>query len=295
MSNYDEIKAMNWSALRHLHESARAYRWWTEHERPDTAAMALGRAIHCAVLEPEAFAARYYVLPERPDGADGRAKKASVERALYDDWKAECAAVARPGAEVLGASDAAIVEAVSAAVLAHGAAAAAIASGRHEVTLEWVDELSAVACKGRLDVLGSRVVDLKTTHKPPSARTAATEVAQRLYHGHLAFYHDGAIAAGALPRDAEPPAIVLAQTTEPFDVGLVELDGVGLEAGRALYRAMLRRYVDCRDTDWWPGALPDPVRLLLPAWTPGMALAMGYQDPEWMTEDEDDEDEGDDD
>jgi exodeoxyribonuclease VIII len=295
MTEYDEIKAMNWSSLRHLAASPLAYRWWTEHERPDSPAMRLGRAIHCAVLEPELFSRIYYVLPERPDGADGRGKAGSPGRCLYDDyWKAMCAVVPG-GAEELRDADAAIVEAVSAAVLAHASAAAAIASGRHEVTLEWVDEASGVKCKGRLDVLGARVVDLKTTFKPLNARLAAIDVAQRLYHGQLAFYHDGAIAAGLLPRDAESPAIVLAQTTAPYDVGLAELGGVGLEAGRALYRAMLRRYVECRDTDWWPGALPDPVRLLLPEWAPGMAMAAGYHDPEWRFDDEDEYKEGDDD
>jgi hypothetical protein len=77
-----------------------------------------------------------------------------------------------------------------------------------------------------------------------------------LYHGQLAWYHEGAIAAGVLPPDADPPSVVAVQTTEPFDVMAFRMTPQALAAGRLLWQSLIRRYSACQAADYWPGVAP---------------------------------------
>ena len=106
MLKYESIKALNWSSLKEVSTSPRAYRWRQDHPRKDTAALTMGPAVHCAILEPAEFAARYIV---RPADIDGRTK---AGRAWHDDAIAS-------GRGVLTAEQGETVEACVASVRAH--------------------------------------------------------------------------------------------------------------------------------------------------------------------------------
>jgi hypothetical protein len=111
-----------------------------------------------------------------------------------------------------------------------------------------------------------RVIDLKTT-KDPLPRLFARDAARYLYHGQIAWYHDGAIASGALASHAAgPPMIVAVQTVEPYDVAVYFVSEATLEAGRALVRRLIDRLAACQAADIWPGVAPEPVWLELPRW-----------------------------
>lgn len=251
---YAAIDAVNWSTLKRLEVSPLWLQWCAEHPQPDTTAYALGRAAHCAILEPGEFDARYAVRPD----VDGRTKAGKAALAEWD-----------PGErDVLRADDMVIVERCAAAVVAHGVAREALSGGRAEVVAQWVDEPTRLACKGRIDYLTTRVVDLKTTRRQ-TTREFARDASAMLYHGQIAFYHDGAIAAGLLPPDAPAPLLVAVQTVEPYDVAVYEYTDAALAAGRALYRRLLDQYGACGDADWWPGIAPDIVPLDVERWAPG--------------------------
>lgn len=254
---YDAIEALNWSTLKHLAISPRMLRWRVDHPQPDSRAMQLGRAIHCAVLEPERWASAYTVKP----ACDRRTK---IGKAAYAEWLDSL----DPGVEVLDAADHEIAERCAVAVRTHSVAAALLRGGRTEEIVTWTDPELGVACKARLDLIAPMyVLDLKST-RSETLPAMGGETARRLYHGQLAYYHDGAIAAGLVPREAELPRVLYVQTVDPFDVVPGRLMREDIEDGRSLYRGFLRKYLECQAADWWPGLAPEEVDLLLPAWTP---------------------------
>lgn len=254
--SYDDTPGLNWSTLKHMATSPRLLRWRVDHPRPDTPALTRGRAIHCAVLEPERWASEYVPLPVFPDG---RTKAGKAAKAAF----MECV---KPGVEVLSASEHELAERCAEAVRSHPAAAELLRGGRTEETVTWVDPVEEIACKGRLDWIGpAGILDVKTT-RHESIRLIASDCARYLYHGQLAWYHDGARAARLIPPDAEPPHVIFVQTCEPYDVVPARLSEDDLLRGRGLYRDLLSRYVECVAADWWPGMEPGVLDLALPGW-----------------------------
>lgn len=258
--DYESIKALNWSSLREIAVSPRQYQHRMSAPREDTRAMALGRAVHAFVLEPERFTRDYGVMP---DFGDQRTKAAKEAKAA---WVADL----RPGVEYLPIDDYEGVIGMGAAVADHRVARDVLSGVRAEVVATWSDSGTGLACKGRLDgIAGGRVVELKSARSV--GRRFCADAADRLYHGQVAYYHDGAIAAGLLPADAPPPVIVAVASAAPYDVQVLELSAATLEAGRALYRSCLARWQECEAAGVWPGCAPDLQVWDLPGWALGVA------------------------
>lgn len=305
MTAYDDIEALNWSSLKLMHTSPLLYRYRQTVPREDSAALRLGRAIHCAVLEPERWASAYTVAPDvdlttragkaararwllthatlagmraiaMPDFGDQRRK---VNQEAKSNWHAlvdpnitiirgDEPAELFMGAEVLNADEHATAEACAAAIAAHTHASAWLRGGRTEQVVTWTDPETGVKCKARLDLSkAGGVVDLKST-RHHTVRQIAADCARYLYHGQLAWYHDGARAAGVLPHGADGPRIVAVSTVPPHDVACFTMGVQGIELGRRLYRKLLSDWLDCQASDWWPGMAPEPMELPLPRWTP---------------------------
>ena len=74
--DYFAADAVNASTLKHLGRSAlHCKAAMTATDRPDTEAQKVGRLIHCAVLEPERFAAEYVREPTTEDYPDALVSK----------------------------------------------------------------------------------------------------------------------------------------------------------------------------------------------------------------------------
>jgi len=81
-AEYQAIQAVNFSSLKMMRESPLHYRHALTAIRAESPAMALGSAVHCAVLEPGRFALEY--SPE-PVFGDCRLKE---NKATRDLWRA---------------------------------------------------------------------------------------------------------------------------------------------------------------------------------------------------------------
>jgi hypothetical protein len=255
MTDYASIPAMNWSSLKHLATSPLLFDWRRTHPEPDKPAYMLGRAGHCAILEPKEFKARYGTF-------DGKRDKRT---AAFKEWMEE-----NPGKECLKPAEHDLVMQCASRVMAHRVAAPMVVGGRFEVPIQWDDPETGIACKARLDyILPRSITDLKLT-RAKTPRLFGIDASRLLYYGQLAFYHDGAITAGELPKDADRPGLVAAQNVEPFDVYAYMLTGTALEAGRQLYRSLLKKYQECVAAKWWPGIAPDLMDLDVEHWAPGM-------------------------
>ena len=106
---------------------------------------------------------------------------------------------------------------------------------------------------------------METVARDISPRAFGFAAAKYLYHGQLAFYHDGLIASGRMvPKRL--PLLVAIQNRAPWDVAVYNLQSDQIEAGRMLYQRLLRRLVECSAADWWPGVAPEIMPLQLPSW-----------------------------
>ncbi|HEY3495251.1 MAG TPA: PD-(D/E)XK nuclease-like domain-containing protein [Polyangiaceae bacterium] len=239
--SYESIQALNWSTLKLLETSPRLLQFRRTTPRRDTESLHIGRAIHACLLEPEAWE-HYVVMPEF-SGKGSRAAKA--------EWLAD-----RPGSEIISAEDYAMVERCAESIRSHREAMKLITGGRREEVLRWTDAETGIACKARLDIVRPRdLCELKSTrHGTP--REFLRDASRLLYHGQVAWYHDGAIAAGALPSNADNPSVVAVQTTEPYDVMAFRLKDMDLSAGRALWQSLIRRFSECSAANYWPGVAP---------------------------------------
>ncbi len=79
--DYRAIPAVNWSSLKHMAASAKHYRHALTNDRPDTPAMEMGRAAHCAVVGDHAEE-RAYALADMVCMAMDAQYSKTGERAL---------------------------------------------------------------------------------------------------------------------------------------------------------------------------------------------------------------------
>ena len=250
---YHALDAVSKSDLDRI---ARSPAHWKYGEREETAAMRIGSAVHCAVLEPERFATDYAVAPPT-SLCDKRTKAGKEQFAAFEEENA--------GKTVLTFEEGTLCAHLAASVRAHPRAAALLSAGQPEVSAFWNDPEFNVRCRARYDWLtpDGLALDLKTT-QDASAGAFAKSCANFRYHVQSAWYQDGYLqATGDLPLGF---VFIAVEKTPPYAVALYELDGEAVDYGRALARRDLARYVTARELDVWP-AYPDTIQpLSLPRW-----------------------------
>jgi exodeoxyribonuclease VIII len=247
------MEKVRFSHLKAMAESPKSFRHAVDVPREDTPAMRLGRAVHCAVLEPQLFAERYAV---RPAGIDRRTKEGKAA------WEAFLAEVGQR--EILDGDEHDKARRIGAAVRSHEAAAKLLEQGVAEQALSWTHE--GRECSGRADWIGGDyVLDLKTTSK--FGRAFPSEVARRHYHAQLAWYIYGATESGMV--GIERGIIIAVDSAAPHDVAVYELSADALWAGEQAWRSWMQRLAACEAEGQWPGQSPGLEVLELPAWAYG--------------------------
>lgn len=245
---YLKIDATNWSLLKEARRSPLHYLHRLKEPKEDTTRLAIGRATHTAVFEPDRFLLDYALF-----AGNRRAGK---------EWN-ECCKANR-GKTILKAEEYATCLAMRDAVRSHPVAGPALAPpGEAEKVITWTDEETGIACKGRLDWWRVGLLsDLKTT-VDVSPRRFGTIAERMAYHGQMAFYRAGLIANGL---DAPPPRIIAVEAAPPYDVAVFRVDDDALYAGELLVRDLLQLVARCKFQNTWPGQVPEESSLLLPAW-----------------------------
>lgn len=255
--NYEDIKALNWSTLKHLAVSPKMLKFREKQPPKDTDALALGRAIHVALLEPEKWSA----FVREPDFGDQRKKENKAAKLAFE--------LANAGATIIPADDYDMAIRCAEEIREHKEAMSLLVGGRHEHTIQWVDQDTGIRCKARLDNLRTNdLSDIKSTrHQTP--RKFLLDGTNLLYYGQMSWYHDGAIAAGVLPAGALLPAIVAPQTVEPYDVMPFRMTLNAYFTGQSLWRRLIKRYAECQAADWWPGIAPRILDFDVMPWAEG--------------------------
>lgn len=229
-------------------------------QREDTPALDIGRLIHLCTLEHELFldsvvvwgGGRTKPTKALPEGRPTWNKNSSDYKDFHETQTAA-------GKTVVEASDIVLCERIRTSVLKHPVASKLFDVGQSETSIYWTHPLG-VDCKSRIDFMGATTVDLK------SARDLTPDAFNRAilnygYHIQAAFYAD---AVEALTGEKRPYSIVAVEKCEPFDVVVYELDDMILDLGRQTYTRWIERYVECLETDSWPGIGPEAIKAELP-------------------------------
>ena len=201
-------------------------------ERQPTAAMKLGTATHCAILEPTEFSKRYML---RPDHINART----------NDGKAELAAIAASGIEILTPDDYTQVANMAHAFLEHPVTRGLF--GEEYKTEQTIyAEIEGVRCKCRPDFISDAfMMDVKTT-RDASADGFGKQAWNLGYHIQEAFYR---LAVGGNHRflfgavESEYPHLVQYHES-PDELIQYACDDI--------YGALFR-YSECLKTGIWPG------------------------------------------
>lgn len=239
-ADYHAINAVSASILKRLHESSPA------HVKADpftpTAAMDNGSALHCLVLEPQHFEARFYSRPK----VDGRTKAGKEAIAQ--------ASVENEGKTGIAADDMESIRLAGAAIQAHPFVAPLLSDSKREVSLIWEDAEIGTLCKARLDLLaGTTIGDLKTTRNAhPSFFTREIRF-ERAYWLQGAWYYRGARALGLTIEEFTFIAIELFR---PFGVTLHTMDEPELISIQPKIVPLAEQWAECTRTGVYPAYAP---------------------------------------
>jgi hypothetical protein len=251
------------TGLKTLLAKSPAHFWYDSPLNPNRPAEAdkphfsIGKAAHDMLLLSERWPECYYVLQEDFNANATKAQK---------DWRAARDEARDAGKVILRHEDAAVVQAMCAALKANKLATAALSNGESEVTLAWQDKETGVWLRARPDFLPHKrriIPDLKTA-ADASPKGFQRTIANFGYAQAAALYLDGIEAVfGDKPTNW---IHVVMEKEPPHVVALYELPSEDIGRGRWLNRRAIRIFADCLSTGNWPGYADEPVMLGLPGW-----------------------------
>jgi len=192
--------------------------------RKESAAMALGTAVHAALLEPELFADEYAVIPE--ECSDRRTT-------AYKQWAAK-----NGDRKTLSPSEAATIEQIKSAAWSDEIAEMLLrgAAGSTEGVYEWTEGPRETLCRMRFDKFAEPfIIDVKTTDDARPEAFAAT-VAKYRYDLQAAHYLTG---LEGLTRQDLRFVFIAVETSSPYRCRCYELSESDLAAAHTQRRSLL--------------------------------------------------------
>ena len=227
----------------------------------ETDAMRFGTATHTCILEPERFDSLYVC------GAEGNLTRKGP-RDANDQIKAE-----NPDKQLVRFADMPKLQRMRDAVWEHPRAREVLSSeGFTELSYLWVDPPTQLACKARIDKLGSTqdgwpcAIDLKS-FGGKGGRLTEDAIERTIfdyqYHVQAAHYLNGLNEIASCQRRF---ILLLVEKTPPFGVRMVEIDFAAMELGRRQIDRWLKMLKTCQDSGEWPGWGTDFDAIGVPAW-----------------------------
>lgn len=246
---YHATSAISKSGLDKINRSPAHYRYAAPMQ--PTRAMAMGSAIHAAVLEPEIFSHQYLLLRDVTD------RRSSEYKQAIKSHDAEFVLTGSEAVKVKGMQDA-IYSNTATAKLFEGA-------GWNELSVFAHDPETGALCKCRFDRLTADMaaVDLKKT-QDASERAFSRTMANYRYHVQAAFYTD--VFKWATGIDLERFVFVATEEEFPHYTKPWRVADDSYLVGRDEYRNNLNLYAECAAAGEWP--LPDGSEefIFLPEW-----------------------------
>lgn len=239
-ADYCAMQGMNNSKLGMLKRCPAKFKWLLENERNDTDSLKVGRAIHCAVLEPEKFNQEFLCLPD----IDRRTTKG---REMYAELVSQ-----NPTKTILKPDDFHMALDVATSIRSNVHANYLLDGAYTEVTLDWVHEETGVQCKARVDAFNEELgilIDIKTT-LDASRSGFPRKLFAYGYHRQAAYYLTG---MEANDQAAKHFVFVAVEKEPPYAVGIYRLSDQTIQLSKQENDALLRLYAECKRTGSWPG------------------------------------------
>lgn len=143
-----------------------------------------------------------------------------------------------------------VVDRMVESVLSNQTARALLEGGHPEVSMFATDPDTQVALRGRIDYLGKRIADLKTTAGESSESGFAKHVFNLGYEVQFGQYeHTYELITGERP----PWLFIVVENEAPYLTGVHVLSEDAQQIGRDKARAARERYARARDTNNWGG------------------------------------------
>lgn len=240
--------------VRRILDSPARFRWDREHRR-ESVAFDVGHAVHAKVLGTGPT-----VIP-CPDEHLTPSGNVSTKAATVA-WLAEQRAA---GLVPIGPADAARIDAMVEAVLAHKGARRILEQpdARPEVSAFATDPDTGVACRARFDLLATTAADVKATAGTASPAGFGRDAAKYGYPVQEAHYLDvHEWATGERP----PLVFIVVEKAPPHLVAVHQLDDVTRLIARDLAARARATYAECTATDTWPGYGDDTLTPQIPGW-----------------------------
>ena len=259
-SEYANSTGLNASVLKRRARSS--WRHVQSDQPRDSAEFALGRAVHCAVLEPLTLPARYGQLPSA-EGIKTKTGKPAKNPEATSDYKelVEAQRAANPQMDYLTKKQWENVMGMASAVRKSKKAQALLNGCEMELSLHW-DMPTLVAgapgkipCKTRPDALNleasrPRLVELKSTHD--ANPYVFTRQCRNLdYAMQLAFQSFGVLAEFQVQiRDFN---IIAVESTFPWTVSIHEITKATISDEEVRCIELIDEYAQLPDIGDWPG------------------------------------------
>lgn len=256
---YRNWEGVNWSTLKHILSSPKAYKHALSTTIEQTPAMLFGTAVHMAILEPHEYERLSVVIPLEFLTASGSLSTGKAAK----EWMATL----DPEAIPLSVGQNAAVQLIRFNLGNHMDGLKWLVRAKHrELGIRWTTQ-DGIDCKACPDAFGDGLLLDVKTWAPRGEFTPDAfmrEAISRKYLGQLGFYAKGLMRTGV---EVHQMGFIVCQSVAPFDVMVLELDIDAVdyaleEATEAL--DLLRIWTDEGKPD--VGVAPDLQLVSLPAW-----------------------------
>lgn len=270
-ADYQALPAVRWSSLKVILESPKALKYAATHPRADTDALAIGRAVHLAVLQPHAYDAAVQIIPDDYMTASGKRSTSKAAKAWY--------ATVDPSVTLITQREHdACVAMAEAVAMANQASAILTESVDREVTAICqlvTPQGQVVMAKARADLIGPTILaDLKSDEnwKGFDLRRVVSRIIELDYHGQMGWYEKVFDLAADQTEDervlngCHSWGWIFAHKKPPYDVIAGRASADLQDLGRWRADEAWERYAEALDTGIWPGVEPEEVTFEAPRW-----------------------------
>jgi exodeoxyribonuclease VIII len=245
-SEYEQLEGWNFSRLKLMRTSA--LHFLNPPVRKMSASLIFGLALHCLVLEPEEFTAKYEVYKGKSRNNKG-----------YKEL------VASTTKDVLLETEYEAARRAAKAVVNDKVAKQYLRFGQAETVLQWTDPVTGLKLKGRTDFVGDRQTDLKST-KNIDPTAWSYDAKKYCYPEQVAMYQDGLKALGYDSK--HQPRWIVVENHKPYDVVVYRVPESVVEYGRKNYRKWLVNLISALETQDYTGtAAGQELEFVLPGAT----------------------------
>lgn len=258
---YREHPALSRSELILMDDCPLKFKYAMTNPIKPSESLIFGQLFHKIVLEPETFSEEFAVEPD----IDKRTKDGK-ER--YNQWQSGL------NDNITVVSEKSYTKALDMArVVNNSRLAKALLDGERERAYFWVDEMTQVDCKCRLDCLKQLkdkliIVDLKTTTSSNTEKWIRDSI-KYCYDVQVAMYSE----AVRMNYGVQPDFVFITIEKEPpYSINIFKADPKYYDYGYDHFRSLIGLYKHCVDTGNWYGYMGESEQindLTLPSWLGG--------------------------